>query len=58
MQYPGVSAGAIAGVLYAAGYKPVEIFDIMREKQILQLYRFFIAQGRIVSDGANEKNIA
>jgi NTE family protein len=29
----GVSAGAIAGVLYAAGYKPDEIFGIMRKSK-------------------------
>ena len=32
----GVSAGALAGVLYCDGYKPTEIFDIFRDKSLMR----------------------
>lgn len=32
----GVSAGALAGVLYCDGYKPTEIFDIFRDKSLMK----------------------
>jgi NTE family protein len=32
----GVSAGALAGVLYCDGYKPLEIYDIFKDKSLMR----------------------
>lgn len=41
----GVSAGALVGVFYAAGYKPREVLDILKELEILDYSKVQIPKG-------------
>lgn len=50
----GTSMGAIIGVLYAAGYKPAEILEIIHDKRFYQVKRLITLQSALSNLGMSK----